>query len=296
MDTTDPTDTNQPSAGTIGERLLRGSAAVSQIDGAVKDDAELVMDVVFQLTDGLQSPTLVTNGTVTYEGETAYYDPAPADRLVLAADDLRMEVTFTRIEGNLGTGSGGDFLSRSHTLEFTERLDGYVDAQLRSTRSGWDYTRTFTGTLIIEGREHLADLTRSGTDYDETSFGTFDFEDEARTTGTINIGDDAHEIDDTEYFRLIGSSASSALNHAVTQSGSANLDGDSYRWHDALTRHGLSDGKPSDVDGYWRATGELRKNGEPFGGYEIEPEPASAGFSFVLVLPGERITVKTFLN
>jgi|GEM_PF-5797930 len=144
--------------------------------------------------------------------------------------------------------------------------------------------------------EYLVDITRAGTDDNYVSSAGYHFEYNYRTTGTINVGDDVHQIDDDDWFYLIGDTEGSSSKGSTTRNGSSTIDGDTYTWHDGFWRNAFSDGSPSEVDSYWQVSGELDRNGASFGHLELQPMPAGAGYQLILVLPDERYELATFLS
>jgi len=68
-----------PSAGSLGDRLTRGTGQLGDIDQAIRDTHGYLVDVIFFATDTTGSPTLVTTGTVTITEQQWSYSAQPTD-------------------------------------------------------------------------------------------------------------------------------------------------------------------------------------------------------------------------
>ena len=70
------------------------------------------------------------------------------------------------------------------------------------------------------------------------------------------------------------------------------LDGSRYTWTGVVTQTVFDNGKPTDLDGFWRADGEVRRDGEAWGQYRLAP--TGVYISIVLDTPDGAVELQTF--
>jgi hypothetical protein len=76
------------------------------------------------------------------------------------------------------------------------------------------------------------------------------------------------------------------------------MGGETFEWLNATKRKSFSDGVISQYQEYWNATGELRRNGQPFGTYRKIVQPFAGSqlqLLFQLVLPDRVIEIESWM-
>lgn len=208
----------------------------------------------------------VTHGTVRATGNAAQpatYSAQPADRLVidpLIGDPYDVYVQ----ELNLTTGvyqwrqvsGGSDLVFRSEpAAQATQiRVQGrYVSPSFTGVKFTVDLTGTSSGLNEVDssGSHNLSDIT---------------------VRGTVATDGFAQTVNARSRFEFVSArGASGRLQSASTSENWNNhtlvLGGDTYLWGNAKRQRSWKDGKESDLDTYWNATGTVTRNGAPFGQY-----------------------------
>jgi hypothetical protein len=238
--------------------------------------------------------TLVMTGTV--KQATGAWSAQPSDKLVIElTDGKKLELEFHAApQGNLINGPDA-FWNGDHIVDYTAHLDGVGDVRYTKSQVGRQYQGTAKGTYIDKDVTYDVDLKNVGSTYfDNDSTGT-EYQNDHQTTGTVKTESLELTVSETWHYRSItvkGKTDSEASRKVASQ---LKAGEDSYVWSDVLMQKSFKDGKPSQLDTYWKATGHVLKNGEVYGEYQLKPQAigTSGGFvSFVLVLPGETIELE----
>jgi hypothetical protein len=214
--------------------------------------------------------SVVTTGTLTQQGAQWTYAAQPTDRLVIDNDGLPdAELWVHTVQGDFT--SVDDFLDHSHELDFDVVIADVVDARLHSVRNGGQIASTAVGSFVHEGVRYDLDVAIQGSDYFESdSSGVYSTID-TRTTGTITREGFALSIDETWAFELVSSGGAPVQSGVRNVASALELDGARYQWIGVVTQTVFDGGKPTDLDGFWRADGEVRRDGAAWGRYRLNP-------------------------
>ncbi len=244
--------------------------------------------------------SLVTTGTVTYTSQSASYDPAPADHLVaVLTDGRRIDFTFSQLVGDL-SGDADQLIDHDHLLDFHAAMDGVGDLHLQSGRQNGGYQAAAEGSLIIGGVSYQIDLGSRGSHQFENDSTGGSYDDQYQTTGSVRAPDFDLTVDESWQYKSVWTTGSGS-HHASTAIRTVNsqlaVGGDVYDWVGARTQKAFRDGKPSEIDTYWKAAGGVTKNGAPFGQYQLVPEVfgnAGGKLRFVLALPDTTVELESW--
>lgn len=210
--------------------------------------------------------TPVTHGTVRLTGDAAnpvMYNLQPADRLVLVplqgptVDVYVQELDLARGVYQWRQVSGeNDLVFRSAPATPGTQISvkgRYVSDSFAGVRFEVDLTGTLTGFSDVDstGNHQLSDLTVRG------SVST------AGYTQTVNARNRFEFISVRGVSgRLQSSSTSENWNNNSVVWG-----GDTYLWNNVKRQRSFRDGKESDLENYWNASGVITRNGAEFGHY-----------------------------
>ena len=256
-----------------------------------QSSANIAVEGVFMASQaaGLGEP--VTTGTLTQQGQGFAYAGAPSDRLVVEfSDGTTIDFWIEEISGD--STSAAAFLNNDHVLEYRVAVDGKIDMTFESRRQGGALGAGAVGSYVYEDVEYDIDLAMAGTYYFESDSTGTHFRDEHRTTGSVTASGYDLDVDETWYFELVTSGGGSAQAASRTVSNSLQLGDDTFDWVDVATKKSFSNGKPSQIDTYWDATGDILRNGEAYGTYRLDlTEPDF--IYFAVDLPAGAVRVET---
>lgn len=236
----------------------------------------------------------VTYGTIRITGNTANsatYQAQPKDRLVLvplvgptvevyvqALDLARGIYQWRQVSG------GNDLVMRSEpAASGTQiRVEGrYVTASFANVVFDVQLTGVTTGFSEVDstGNHQLSDLT---------------------VRGSITTGGYAQTVDARNRFEFISVRGVSGKLQSSSTSENWNNNrvvwgGDTYVWQNVKRQRSFRDGKESDLENYWNATGTITRNGEVFGQYRKSMTPVGTSaidLRFQLVLADRIVDVE----
>ena len=231
--------------------------------------ANIAVEGVFMASQSAGLGQVVTTGTLTQQGQAFAYVATPSDRLVVEfGDGTTIDFWIEEISGD--STSAAAFLNNDHLLEYRVAVEGKIDMTFESRRQGGSLGAGAVGSYVYEGAEYDVDLSMAGTYYFESDSTGTHFRDEHRTTGSVTGTGYDLDVDETWYFELVTSNGGSAQAASRTVSNSLQLGNDTFDWVDVATKKSFSNGKPSQVDTYWDATGEILRNGESYAAYRLD--------------------------
>lgn len=222
----------------------------------------------------------VTNGTLRLTGSPAnpvQYEPLPRDRFVLVplqgptVEIYVLFVDFTRgISEWRHVSEGTDVVFRSEPGAQADRAT--VRGQYRPT--------TFPGVAFD------VDLASSTTGFSEIdSSGTHTLTD-STMTGRVSTEGFVQTVQTRSRFEFVSVRGISGRLESSSTSENWNnntlvFGGDSFAWNNVKKQRSFRDGKESQLDTYWNASGTITRNGQPFGQYRKSLTPV--GVSVIIV-------------
>lgn len=250
---------------------------------------------------GLQ---LVTTGTLTQQGLIWTYSANPADRLIVQFI-AGTNVTFyvTRMQGDFSV-DAATFLRRNHNFDYRVVVPGTGDLSFTSDvgTANPSYQATAQGSLVFSNVTYsvnlsLAGLYRFETDSTGTSLLT-----DYLVTGTASSPDYRLVANYRRRFELVSARTTSGgatrFEDATTDQDWNNnvvtIGADTYQWAEASKQKSFRNGKPSQIDTYWKASGGILRNGQPYGIYDMRPDPLLVYLRFYLILPDQAIELESW--
>lgn len=296
LDPVDPDTGDDPPAEDAAASLVAAHAIPTRLGTDGEALARTAATAVSAASLAQGGTSVVTTGTLTQQGATWTYAAQPTDRLVIDNDGLPdAELWVHTVQGDFT--SVDDFLDHSHDLDFDVVIADVVDARLHSVRSGGQIASTAVGSFVHEGVRYDLDVAIQGSDYFESdSSGVYSTID-TRTTGTITRDGFALAIDETWAFELVSSGGAPVQSGVRNVASTLDLEGARYQWIGVVTQTVFDGGKPTDLDGFWRADGEVRKDGAPWGQYRLNPNvigDAGGYISISLETPDGAFELQTF--
>ncbi len=275
---------------------------IHQLDEVSFSDVRTASDWLIQAvgfaTQQSQSSTLVLSGTVdATNAQAPQYSPQPVDSLVVKTEKLTLNYRNISAQGDFQDG-----LQSDHQLNYEVSIKTDKWLQVQSLRSGSQHQVQLQGTLFLNQHEYQVDLNYQGEISSEVDLSGSDYLNNYRITGIVNGGPVQAQIDESWKFRII--TAKGDGRHSSAQSTDRNLShrlsvgGDTYQWQDVYLAKRFRDGRPSQVDNEWTARGQILKNGQSFGTYNLDPviTGQNSGYiNFVLQLPNHQIELEQTL-
>src|SRR5690606_19863475 len=134
----------------------------------IEEASNLALSSVYEASRLASGGTsLVVTGTLTQSGDTFTYSATPADRLLVNfTNGNRLEMQFTRLEGNFEAESGAAFLRSNHDLDFVlnRTISGVTDGvRFTSGKDGTRFANRLQGEVVFQGERYSIDLTAQGT-------------------------------------------------------------------------------------------------------------------------------------
>lgn len=258
-------------------------------EGAYGQSAQILnLLVESALTAGRQvGAPAVQQGTVVWRDGQVQYSAEPAGQLRVVAPMGTWAFQISVAEGN--PSSTEAFFDGDHRLTVHATSDAGSDLDLSSSRAGVQRQARVTGKAVVEGVTYDLDLTFSGQERFETDSTGTSYNADLATTGWAE-GPDFHlEVDETWRFELVagnGPGGFVANSAQRTVRGGLMAGGHVYGFRDIETKRAFRDGKPTELDTYWSAQGEVLQDGLQWGhvGMRVDVvDPNSGGFvRFVL--------------
>ncbi|MBL9126643.1 MAG: hypothetical protein JNL97_03295 [Verrucomicrobiales bacterium] len=210
------------------------------------------------------SSQAVTTGTLTLTGDAANpvrYAPTPQDRLVLVpTTGPSTEVWVTTLDLVRGI---YEWRQVSGGADLTFRSEPGVQASIVTAR-GTYRSETYGASAFA------VDLRAAISGFDEVdSSGSHTLSD-VTVTGTIDVTGYSQQVNARNRFEFVSSRNSvgrlqSASTGEVWSRHRLVFAGATYEWIDVKRQRSFRDGKESEVDTYWNATGTITRNGAPYG-------------------------------
>lgn len=262
----DPNNTDNTGQNTK-TAVLAGYAGPQLVYEFGEESNTLLLEAVFlaseQATGGTQ---LVLTGTLTQAPSGAdefTYSNTPTDKLVLAfTSGSRVEYSVTAMNGDF-SGAPSDFLRRSHQLDYRVVSDTSVNMRITSARNGNAFVETFVGEFVYEQRRYQASLNSQGTSFFDIGGGFTDYEVSKTLTGSITGTAFSLTANESYSYKSIFNSSEGRFVENVIRTANTTWksNGDSYALVDAKIRKAFLNGRPSEIDSYWSATGAVTRNG-----------------------------------
>lgn len=295
-----PGDPGQPRPAASAEQraIQRAHATPDAIYQTGVASAQLGINSALVASQSQGGLSLVTTGTVTFTATSASYAAAPADRLVVKLPDgKQVDFTFDRLSGDF-SGDAANLLGRDHAVSFRAVQDGTGDMQFESLRQGGQYQVTARGVMIYEGTSYDIDLTSAGVRRFENDSSGGTSNEDSQTRGSVRAAGFDLTIDETWSYQSIWTTGSGRGHDSASTrivNSRLQLGTDVYQWNGARTQKSFRDGKPSQLDSYWKADGLVTRNGAPYGQYRMSAQNigSSGGFIyFLLSLPSGDIQLE----
>ena len=236
----------------------------------------------------------VTTGTLTLTGDPANpvrYAPTPRDRLVLVpVTGPTTEVWVTTLDLVRGI---YEWRQVSGGTDLTFRTEPGVQANLVTARG------TYRSQAYGENG-FVVDLRAATSGFDEVdSSGSHSLSD-VTVTGTIDTTGYSQQVNARNRFEFVSARNSvgrleSASTGEVWSRHRLVFDGATYAWVDVKRQRSFRDGKESDIDTYWNATGTITRNGTPYGTLRKTLAPVGGSvidLRFQWVLPGAIVDIE----
>ena len=294
----------------LGQVLRAGHGAAS----ATAEDARSGLTVAVQavVEASTQAGQLTTQGRLVQDapGGAFRFEPSTDGRMFVGffdPDGNRQEFFFSylRVDGQGQTAD--DILGNNHDLEVRiESPDGQVNVTIRSVRQGARVNATVVGTATRDGVTFEVNLTAvEDTLIREIDTSGSHFRNQSTLQGTMTAADLLLTANQSFEFELVttrgvtSSSGTSANTSGTRIQHTLQHGGDEYRWEGVQIRRNFRDGTISEADTFWRAEGQVLRNGQPFGRYMLDAELVDRrngrGFLHVdLHIPNEVVRVETW--
>jgi hypothetical protein len=247
---------------------------------------------------------LVTTGTLNQLGQVWNYTPAPADRLIVnLTGGTNVSFYISRMQGDFSA-DATTFLQRSHNFDYRAVVPGINDVAFTSdVRTGTpSFQATARGTVLWSNVTYSVDLVLSGLDQFDIDSSGSSYLNDSMITGTIRAPGLALLVNQRRRFESVVAQVNFG---GATRYDSATADhdwinntltvgADTYQWVNALKQKSFKNGKPSSVDTFWKASGDVQKNGRPFGTYQLRADSVLGSIRFYLAAQGELIELEAW--
>ena len=287
-----------PNMEDVQSALVTSHALGSQLVADAETSAQWATQAVEFATVTTGGSTLVTTGTVRQTGDQYVYEPAPADVLVVELEGTpRATFRIHTMTGDMSRASA--FLGGDHEFLYDVEVDGRMDITFGSARAGSTFETSAEGSMTLGGVELDIDVAAAGTHSSEVDTSGSHYENAFRTTGSVSGPGFDMAVDETWDFELItasGDGGGSAQSAVRTVANSLDLGPNTYDWVGVRTQKSYRDGRPSSLDTFWTAEGEVLRDGEPYGRVRLDTDlvgSESGGFIlFMLDLPDESVELE----
>jgi hypothetical protein len=245
--------------------------------------------------------TVVTNGTLTQLAPDTLqfrYAPAPADKLMVKlAGRPDHELRITEVRGNLQAATPDAFLNASHSLAYVHVIPGQASMRITTKNVDGRWSYAARGSFVHETKSYQVDLRSQGVYSFENDMSGAHNKNQYTVQGKIEGDGLVVALSEEHKFELVSArwvnNRQRTVSHSVDVSNNTLTVGrDSFQWVDARIAKVFVNGKPSSVDRDWKATGEVRRNGRPFGTYRLD---SGAGkLRALLVAGGEVVELESW--
>ncbi len=283
---------NPGDGNSTGSSTVQGLEQAFEISVAVKDKAEpginLSVDAVYLASVLAEQNAVITYGTLTPSGQSATWSPEPADRLVAHLDGKTYTIHIQTLEGELTNQEA--FFNSEHHLRSTVSVDD-TELTLESRRQNGTRFYTVQGQLPVDGVVYTVDLASSGTEYFEVDSTGSELRTSFTTQGSVQFDNMMLQLSETSQFELV-SSGQTATSDTRTVNSSLMVGDTRYDFVNVTLKKAFFNGKPSEVDNFWRASGTITRDGEDYGALMLVN--AGVNLDVVMQLPEKRLTLESW--
>ncbi len=272
--------------------LQAGDLLPAELLGAYEISSQAAGEAVQVATQLSGSQVPVTTGTLTQDstGRVSYV-AQPVDQLRVLRHGYP-ELVLTIHEFNLNTG----------IYEWTQEVDG-SNVRIRFEPGMQADSIRITGTYLspmIPDLPWELDILMRRSGFSDTSGGGTHQLSDVTTTGTVDGHGVSLTLETRQRFEIITTSnpSRSASTNESWNNSTLRIGGETFEWLNATKRKSFSDGVISQYQEYWNATGELRRNGQPFATYRKMVQPFAGSqlqLLFQLVLPDRVIEIESWM-
>jgi hypothetical protein len=241
----------------------------------------------------------VQRGTVVWSGREVRYAPEPADRLrvMVGAEDWSFQIGAA--EGDAR--SAAAFFEGPHRLDVQATSAAGAALALTSRRVGIQREARLAGRAPVDGVSYELDLTFRGEErFDTDSTGTA-LQSDLAVSGWAEAPGFHLEVDETWAFELVsgtGPGGFTAQTATRTLGGGLVAGGHAFGFRGVKTRRAFRDGKPTELDTYWSAAGEVMQDGLTWAQVNLRADVVDAergGFvHFVLDAPAGSVVLESY--
>ncbi len=248
--------------------LFEADSAPRVLVTTYQNSRQLAAEAVYFASQlGASGRQVVTTGTLQQAGQAWSYSTSPSNRLVVLFPTQKpAEFFITTMQGDFSA-DASRFLNNSHILEWRSRAEGLGDFAFSSRRTGRLIDATAKGTMPWKSGEIQVEVASQVDDYFESSSGGSETITDNRITGTMSAPEFQLQINQRFRFQIISQDGVSASTSEEWLGSQLNFLGATFRWVDVKKQKSFRDGKPSGVDDYWKATGQVLRNDAVFGQY-----------------------------
>lgn len=238
---------------------------------------------------------LVTTGTLTQYAprlDAFSYSAGPQDRLIIKyLNGQTIAYQIINILGNLNSGAENFFLG-DHDLHMRAIQEGALDVEIFSRQFNHQRSGRIVGQSLYENVSYHLDLSVVGTtSFDNDSTGS-EYSTNDTVQGQITAPELAITLHETRTYHSITARKITSSSATRNQNSMMSWQGQTYQFINALTKKAFRDGRPNEAD-FWKSTGTLLKNGQPWGQLQLEYEPQRAVFALNLD-SGEKIRLESW--
>ncbi|MEM8884071.1 MAG: hypothetical protein AAGD14_08385 [Planctomycetota bacterium] len=258
----------------LEKALAAGNGLPRLVAFGAYQSREIAVNAIYQATIQARTGAVVQTGTLTPRLGGFVYSPQPQDRLVVKLPTGTHEFRFSKIQGNAQAPNPQAWLGANHELAYTHKNGDHGEATLIVKYVNGRFDNTMKGWFRHAGVQYAYDLRAVGTyGFNQDMSGNQSTSDYA-LTGTMKADKFDLKVDERHKFVLVSASGGRGLKtatatHSVDTCRNTLKRGDTtYTWVDATTVKAFFDGKPGRPLTDWKASGQLRKNGKPYGTFE----------------------------
>lgn len=227
-------------------------------------------------------------GTVKVSAQGARYAPGPAGELRMNVGGERVRLKMKRCSP--ANRSVQDFLSGDRQLVGTVYARRGQKIYLDSRARGGSDRLVVKGRILAANRMLNVDLKirqgHSG-DHDMSGHGSKDV---VQVSGSIKGKGFSLKVDARSVSEFQASGARSANSMVTRVNNVLQQGGSTYRWKDVVFKSSFRNGHPSSLDSFWEASGQVTKDGAPWGRVAF----VQRGRRFVLKTPKKTIRLQQF--
>lgn len=203
------------------------------------------------------------------------------------ADGRTLELIVAALEGTV-SGDANTFLRNDHHFSATIQtgaalvattsaisIPPHADVQLVSTLHGGQIAIRVNGALQQASLTYAVDLQAHGTYYFESSGGGLEERLNFSLTGSVTSGALALTIHEQYGNELVVANGNAASTADTTFNNTWTWHRATYHLRNGLIRRNFYNGRASELDTDWRASGQLLRNGQALGALALEQNEAN---------------------